>query len=85
MVGSENFAHFGGFDEAFNAECQDIDFCLRMKRSGYKIKIPNFGRLIHIENGTREIGEENWETEHFLFVGGAVLSRCNEESQSSSS
>ena len=67
MVGSQNFAHFGGFDEAFNAECQDIDFCLRMKRSGYKIKIPNFGRLIHIENGTREIGEENWG-DRALFV-----------------
>jgi len=67
MVGSRNFAHFGGFDEAFNAECQDIDFCLRMKRSGYKIKIPNFGRLIHIENGTREIGEENWG-DRALFV-----------------
>ena len=67
MVGSRNFARLGGFDEAFNAECQDIDFCLRMKRSGYKIKILNFGRLIHIENGTREIGEENWG-DRALFV-----------------
>ena len=61
MVRSELFVQVGGFDEAFQAECQDVDLCLRLKRLGYDIQIGDFGRLVHLENATRPTGEENWE------------------------
>ena len=61
MVRSELFAKVGGFDEVYQAECQDVDLCLNLKRLGYDIQIGDFGRLVHLENATRPIGEENWE------------------------
>jgi GT2 family glycosyltransferase len=61
MVHSELFARVGGFDEAYQAECQDVDLCLKLKRLGYDIQIGDFGRLVHLENSTRLTGEENWE------------------------
>lgn len=61
MVRSELFAKVGGFDETYQAECQDVDLCLRLKRLGYDIQIGDFGRLVHLENATRPTGEENWE------------------------
>ena len=61
MVRSELFANVGGFDELYQAECQDVDLCLKFKRLGYDIQIGDFGRLVHLENATRPTGEENWE------------------------
>jgi len=61
MVRSELFAKAGGFDEVYQAECQDVDLCLKLKRLGYDIQIGDFGRLVHLENATRPTGEENWE------------------------
>jgi GT2 family glycosyltransferase len=61
MVRSELFAKVGGFDEAYQAECQDVDLCLKLKRLAYDIQIGDFGRLVHLENATRPTGEENWE------------------------
>ena len=61
MVRSELFAQVGGFDVAYQAECQDVDLCLKLKRLGYDIQIGDFGRLVHLENATRPTGEENWE------------------------
>ena len=61
MVRSELFANVGGFDEVYQAECQDVDLCLKLKRLGYDIQIGDFGRLVHLENATRPTGEENWK------------------------
>lgn len=61
MVRSELFANVGGFDELYQAECQDVDLCLKLKRLGYDIQIGDFGRLVHLENATRPTGEENWK------------------------
>lgn len=61
MVRSELFAKVGGFDEVYQAECQDVDLCLKLKRLGYDIQIGDFGPLVHLENATRPTGEENWE------------------------
>jgi len=61
MVRSELFAKVGGFDEVYEAECQDVDLCLKLKRLGFDIQIGDFGRLVHLENATRPTGEENWK------------------------
>lgn len=60
MIRSDVLQVTGGFDENYAAECQDVDLCLAAARGGYASVIQHAGRIIHFENGTREIGEENW-------------------------
>ena len=38
---------FGGFDERYFIDCVDHEFCLRMRRNGYKIVKLGNARLIH--------------------------------------
>jgi GT2 family glycosyltransferase len=64
---SDLFARSGGFDERYATECQDIDYCLRLRRAGYDITTLDVGPIYHIENGTRDLGEENW-ADRALFV-----------------
>ena len=67
MIDSDLFARVGGFDEEYEAECQDIDLCLRVRRLGVKCRVLDAGRLVHIENATRPKGEENW-SDRALFL-----------------
>ena len=59
MMPSTLFARVGGFDEAYSAEFQDVDLCLRAHRLGRPIRALNVGRLVHLENATRPKGESN--------------------------
>lgn len=67
MMDSDLFARAGGFDAAYEAECQDIDLCLRVRRLGVGCRVLDAGRLVHIENATRPKGEENW-SDRALFL-----------------
>jgi GT2 family glycosyltransferase len=57
---SHLYGKVGGMLEDYGAECQDVDLCLAVRRLGYEIECINVGHVIHIENGTRPKGEENW-------------------------
>lgn len=61
MMRAVDFSNAGGFDERYVAECQDVDLCLRLHRSGLRNKVAHLGHLVHLENGTRELGEEHWD------------------------
>ena len=67
LTPSDLFARSGGFDERYAAECQDIDYCLRLRRAGFEIRTMSVGPIFHVENGTRESGEEDW-SDRALFV-----------------
>jgi Glycosyltransferase like family 2 len=67
MMRSELFALAGGFDESYAAECQDVDLCLRLRRLGHRTRVAHLGRLVHLENATRPLGEEHWD-DRALFV-----------------
>jgi GT2 family glycosyltransferase len=67
LTSSDLFARSGGFEERYAAECQDIDYCLRLRRVGLGIRTMHVGPIYHVENGTREPGEENW-ADRALFV-----------------
>lgn len=54
------FCQAGGMEELYRAECQDVDYCLKLSRMGYRSAVFSGGRVIHFENGTREKGEECW-------------------------
>ena len=60
MVRSELFAAVNGFNEDYEAECQDVELCLEFSRLGQQTMILDCGRLTHLENATRPTGEENW-------------------------
>ena len=60
MVDSLLFGQLGGFDEEYQAECQDVDLCLRARRLGVECRVVDVGPLVHLENATRPKGDENW-------------------------
>ena len=51
------FEKVGGFDEVFPVDFNDVDYCLRVRRAGYRIVYTPYARLYHHESasfGARE-------------------------------
>lgn len=46
----------GGLDEAYAAECQDVDYCLAARRLGATVKVLDAGPVVHLESATRDPG-----------------------------
>jgi|GEM_PF-1126956 len=59
MIRSQLYWAARGMDERYHQECQDIALCLTVHRLGYYSQVANQGETIHLENGTRNRGEEN--------------------------
>ena len=49
----------GGLDEAYEAECQDVDYCLAARRLGATVKVLDAGPVVHLESATRDPGSHN--------------------------
>jgi GT2 family glycosyltransferase len=62
----DDFIFFTGFDENYEEEAQDADLCLRFTRYGKKIVFLHANDIIHIENGTRPKGSENWQDRNYF-------------------
>jgi GT2 family glycosyltransferase len=54
LVRTETFRRFGGFDPAFLNGYEDIDLCLRLRRSGLGIHYCHDSVLYHLESATRD-------------------------------
>jgi len=69
MIEKALFLKVGGFDENYQAECQDTDLCLNIQILGYHVLCTYTGETeaFHIENATRIKGEEN-RTDRRRFV-----------------
>lgn len=52
FVRSDLFHRFGGFDEEFFAHQEEIDFCWRIKNSGYKVMVCPKSKVFHLGGGT---------------------------------
>lgn len=59
MIESTLFHQLGMFDELYSAEAQDVDLCFRTIRLGKKVGLVHAGRILHLENATRDTGEAN--------------------------
>jgi O-antigen biosynthesis protein len=46
------FDEAGGFDEAFPIDFNDVDFCLKVRKAGYRIVWTPYARLIHHESAS---------------------------------
>jgi GT2 family glycosyltransferase len=53
MVRRELFEAIGGFDERLPVEFNDVDFCLRLDRQGYRNVWTPFAKLYHHESASR--------------------------------
>ena len=53
LVRREVFEELGGFDEAFPVAFNDLDFCLRLGRAGYRTLYTPHAELIHHESVSR--------------------------------
>jgi GT2 family glycosyltransferase len=54
MMRREVFDHVGGFDEvAFPVEFGDVDFCLRVRRAGWRVIALPLDGVVHCESSTR--------------------------------
>lgn len=60
MISADDFLRVNGFCQEYEAECQDVDLCLMLKRLGKTSLVVNGGYSLHLENATRPKGEENW-------------------------
>lgn len=49
MTRAEVFGAVGGFDEGFNLNYNDVDYCLKVIRSGRRVVCTPFARLLHHE------------------------------------
>jgi O-antigen biosynthesis protein len=61
MVDKKLFFEIGCFDEQYQSECQDVDLCLRVKELGYEIVYDGTVHAVHLENASRQKGEEDWK------------------------
>jgi GT2 family glycosyltransferase len=48
----EVYEQVGGFDEALALDFNDVDFCLRVGRAGYRVVFTPHARLFHHESGS---------------------------------
>jgi GT2 family glycosyltransferase len=53
VVTKTAFEKVGGFDEALAVACNDIDFCLKLKRAGYRNIWTPYAELLHHESLSR--------------------------------
>jgi GT2 family glycosyltransferase len=56
---TQSFLELAGFEPFYRAECQDIDLCLKARRVGGRCRVLDLGKIVHFENGTRELGEKS--------------------------
>jgi GT2 family glycosyltransferase len=66
LVPRDLFWNVGGFDEQFAVNYNDIDFCLRVVRSGRRIVYSPLAQLYHFESKSRERVVAKNEIELFL-------------------
>ena len=52
MTRREVFLEAGGMDEAFPIDFNDVDYCLRVRRAGYRIVYTPYARLFHHESAS---------------------------------
>lgn len=53
MTRAEAFWDLGGFDEQLRVAFNDVDFCLRARKNGYRVVYTPYAQLFHYESASR--------------------------------
>ena len=67
------FQEMGGFDPTFPVNYNDVDLCLKVANSGYRVVVDPRIELTHLECGTRRGGTSLAERQHFQETWGDLL------------
>ena len=59
LVRTSVFDQVGGMDEAFTVAFNDVDFCLRVRDSGWRVVWTPYARLYHYESKSRGLDEKD--------------------------
>jgi len=66
LVKREVYLQLGGFDENLAVAFNDIDFCLRLRKAGYRIVWTPYAELIHHESASRGVDDSAPKQARFL-------------------
>jgi GT2 family glycosyltransferase len=59
LIRTDVFGKIGGFDEIFSPYyCEDVDFCFRARKSGFRILYAGAVSLHHLEGGSIKVNDE---------------------------
>jgi O-antigen biosynthesis protein len=73
LVRRNVFEELGGFDEAFAVGFNDVDFCLRLGRAGYRLLCTPHAELTHYESVSRGLSGFYGDYQEFLARWTEVL------------
>ena len=71
------FQQVGGFDPTFPVNYNDVDLCLKVAGSGYRVVVDPRVELTHLECGTRQGGTTVAERQHFRERWGERLAKSD--------
>ena len=71
LISKKVFSEIGGFDERFQVAFNDVDLCMRIRKSGYLIIFTPYAELYHYESKTR--GYEDTAEKRERFIGEVNL------------
>jgi glycosyltransferase involved in cell wall biosynthesis len=66
LVRRDVYLQLGGFDENLAVAFNDIDFCLRLRESGYRVVWTPYAELIHHESSSRGLDDSEQKQIRFL-------------------
>jgi GT2 family glycosyltransferase len=66
LVRRSVFEELGGFEEALAVGYNDVDFCIRLRRAGYRILYTPHAELTHYESVSRGFSGYNSDVQEFL-------------------
>lgn len=66
MTSRAVFDEVGGLDEIFVVACNDVDYCLRVRKAGYLVVYDAFAEWYHYESKSRGYEETPEKQERFM-------------------
>lgn len=73
LVRREVFEEMGGFDERFAVGFNDVDFCIRLGKAGYRVLFTPHAELVHFESVSRGLSGYYRDYQAFLARWNDVL------------
>ena len=64
MVSKRNFYKVNGFEESLPLNFNDVDFCLKLHKAGYRNVFTPYAQLFHFESATRQKTVDLYEIEY---------------------
>ncbi len=64
MVSKRNFYKVNGFEESLPLNFNDVDFCLKLHKAGYRNVFTPYAQLFHFESATRQKTVDFYEIEY---------------------